>query len=456
MGFLEKLFASLFGSKKSSKSRKASSNQISFEEVNQFLEQKAAEQKATSLDKEIPAKFAEIKHTIRETSELLAELEKEEITEEGNQRFRKAVKTAKGDAIKKIKAVLERIQPPFTDDLEEIRNYSNESLELLDKKIRASSKNIAYTSFLLKDSMREIGKRMDSLETSLKELSEIVKRNDFLFQKKSLEAFIASIKKEKAELSMTEEKITALEKTLEAIEKNKKSVKAALERTMNSGSARELQALESKKKELLLEKTKLREKFLETVLCMERPLKKLANLSEKGLFSLGSDSETTLSLFFRDPALLYKRDTKGESFKRLLKSLKEAIEKGKIELSEKEKAKTLASIEELLERDFFSDFFWKENSLEKALRETEAREKAISVKTEIDTAKKQLESLERNYRETLATLTETRKTAEALNKKIFESMKSLEATLSSLTGKKIEILEAQPLAPKNPALQESD
>ncbi|MCX6802349.1 MAG: hypothetical protein NT067_04520 [Candidatus Diapherotrites archaeon] len=454
MNFLEKLFAWLFGGG-NAKPTQRGVTELRFDEVGPFLESRAA-QKSEVVDKEVPAKFAEIKHTIRETKALLESLEKEEIGEDGNKRFRKAAKTAKDDSIRKMSAVLERIQPPFTDDVEKIRDYSYESLELLDKKVRSNSKNIAYTSFILKDTMREIGKKVDALENSLKSLIETIRKNDFLFQKKSLMSAVEEVKQEKAELLRAEEKISALEKTLESIEKNSKAAKAALERTMNSGSAQELQALESRKKEILLEKAKLREKFVETVLCMERPLKKLANLSEKGLYSLDTESENTLSLFLREPGLLYKRDTKGESFKKLLKALKETIVSEKIDLAEKERAKALENIEELLSVDFFSDFFWKENSLEKSLRETEAKEKTISVKAEIDSANKEIESFDRDSRETTVAMNELRREAENRRKKIAESLRSLGATLSSLTGEKVEIAEVKELFPRPTALRESD
>ncbi|MFH1234256.1 MAG: hypothetical protein V1493_01450, partial [Candidatus Diapherotrites archaeon] len=335
MNFLEKLFAWLFGGGTSAKTAPKGITELRFDEVESFLESRAA-QKNSVMGKEVPAKFAEIKHTIRGAKALLESLEKEDISDDGNKRFRKAAKTAKDDSIRKMNAVLERIQPPFTDDPEKIRNYSYESLRLLDQKIRSSSKNIAYTSFILKDTMREIGKKIDALETSLKSLAELVKANDFLFMKKHLVASVESIRQDKAELAKADEKMLALEKALDSAEADRKAAKASLERIMNSGSAQALLALESRKKEILAEKAGLREKFLESVLCLERPFKKLANLSEKGLYSLDAEAENTLSLYFREPALLYKRDTKGESFKRLLNYLKETIVSEKIDLGEKE------------------------------------------------------------------------------------------------------------------------
>jgi hypothetical protein len=455
MNFLEKLFAWLFGGGNAGKNAPKSVTELRFDEVEPFLESKAA-QKNQAMGKEVPAKFAEIKHTIRETKALLESLEKEDISDDGNKRFRKAAKTAKDDSIRKMHAVLERIQPPFTDDLDKIRDYSYESLGLLDQKIRSSSKNIAYTSFILKDTMREIGKKVDALETALKSLVELVKANDFLFMKKSLVLSVESVRQDKAALAKAEEKILALEKNMDSSDADRKAANASLERIMNSGSAQALLAFEARKKEIIAEKAGLREKFLESVLGLERPFKKLANLSEKGLCSLDTEAENTLSLYFREPALLYKRDTKGESFKRLLKSLKETIVSEKIDLGEKEKKKALEQIEELLVQDFFSDFFWKENALEKEIRGIDAKEKATSVKSDIDSINREIEGFACSSKEAEASIKELQKETATRRKKIAESLKSLGATLSSLTGEKVEIAEVKEFQPKPAVILESD
>lgn len=434
MGFLDKLLGK--------KEKEPRILELRFEEVEPFLKEKAGE-KSSVIEKEVPAKFAEIKHLIRETKGLLNDLEKAEITEEGNKRLRKAVKTAKKDSIKKMNAVLQKIEPPFTSDAEKIRAYCHESLALLQEKVRSSGKSLAYTSIILKDTMRKIGKKIDSLEHSFKHLIETIKQNTILFEEKNLLALVSGIRADREELKKTELEIAELKKALEAIEKERDSKRSSLEKLLESDASKELRELDERKKKLVLEKLSLRDQLINTVIGISRPLKKLENMVKRGKYFLDRETEHAMRVFLEDPTKLFKQDPKAESFKLLLKELKGVIVSEKLDLKEREREKKLAEINTLLELDFFSNFFWKENELEKEIKEIEAKEKSIELKGEIDKIKRELKEIEHDYNETSSTLEELEKRAQELREKIRSSINSLSSMLSDLTSERIEIVEAK-------------
>lgn len=414
--------------------------ELKFEEVEPFVEKEARE-KEKVIKKEVPAKFSEIKHLIHETKDLLEDLEEREISEEGNKRFRKAAKTAKRDSIKKMDSVLKKIQPPFTEDTEKIRSYVFESLSLLRKKIRSSAKSLAYTGVVLKGLMKEIGKRIDALEHAFTHLVELIKQNLLLFEKKKLLNRVSEVKDKRRELKKTRLDLNKLNSAVEEIEKNKVRIQKELEKLLESSDSAQLRALEKKRENLSTKKSELKNKLINMVAGINRPLKKLQNAVEKEKYFLEEESKQALKLFLDDPIKLFKRNPKAKEFKQLLKELKGTIVSEKIQLKEREKEKTLNEIDELLDFDFFSNFFWKENELEKEIKEIDKKEESIEVKSKMDRLKRNITELEHDLKETSTAIKELQRKEKQLVEEAQESINSLSSMLSKMTGKKIQIIE---------------
>ncbi len=435
------------------RARKPDSGQITelrIGEVMPFVEERAGEKKAV-MEKEVPAKFSEIKHLIRETRELLKDLDKAKIEESGNKRFRKAARTAKRDSIKRINAVLHKIEPPFSSEPETVRDYCFESLSVLRQKIHSGARSLAYTSALLKDVMREIGSKIEALEHLFSELVETIKRNSIIFEKGRLFSLVSGVEEEMNELDKSESELLELKKALEAITKARSQAATSLETLLNSAPAAELKSLEERKKKLMLEKLELRNQLINTVAGAGRPLRKLSNLVSKEKYFLGRESLHALLLFLDDPIKLFRQDPKGEKFKALLKELKGAIVSEKLGFKEKEREKKLAEIDRLLKFDFFSSFFWKENELEKELNEISTKESSMQLKKEVDELKRRVVELEHDFNQTSNAVRELSVKIAALKAKKAESLEALGRALSKLTGEKIKIVEeAQEPKPEKP------
>ena len=426
---------------KSAPKREPGIIELRLDGVGPFLERKA-EEKSNVLEKEVPAKFSEIKHLIVETEALLKDLDKTEISDAGNKRFRKAARTAKKDSIQKVNAVLHKIQPPFTSDAEGVRTYCIESLALLQEKIRSSSKSLAYTSMIVKDVMREIGKKIDSLERVFKSLVGTIKENEVLFEKSKLLSLVSGIKADKEALVRTESELAEMRKALEAVATERESMQARLDKVLASEENAGLRGLEERRRQLLLEKIELRNQLINTVAGMSRPLKKLENLVSRRKHFLERDSEQAMGLFLGEPAALFKQDPKGNSFKKLLRELKGTLAAEKLGLKAREREKKLAEIDSLLEFDFFTNFFWKENGIEKEVREIEASEGKIEIKAQIDGIRSSLSGLDHDFNEISAAVRELERRAGTHSERTRASLVSLGETLSEMANQKIRIVDA--------------
>ncbi len=430
MGFLERLGFS--------RKKEPALVELRLSEVKPFVEKKASEKKFV-LEKEVPSKFSEIKHLIGETQGYLKELEKAEISESGNKRFRKAAKTAKKDSVKRIKGVLQKLEPPFSTEPAKVRDYCFESLSLLREKIRSSAKSIAYTSVLLKDLMKQVGERIDAIESVLKSLVGTIKENSILFEQSDLLGLVSGIERDSEELKKARASLAELKKSLETAREERKRLESELEKALGSEEAVELRALEERKNKLLEEKTRMREKLVNRVSGLNRPLKKLKNLSLKKEFFLSGESQKALALFFEGEEKPFKQDPKGNSFKALLKELKGAIVSERIELGEKERAKRLDEIDSLLSADFFSDYFWKGNEIGKQLNAVEARKKSLSSNSKVGGLKRALEETGHGLKQAENAVESTQRKIILLGNKINSSAETLSAKLSELTSEKIKI-----------------
>jgi len=432
MGFLDKIF----GGKKEKKLVK-----LKLEEVNEFVGKQVG-LNSTILEKEIPAKFAEIKHLIKETKQSLRELEKSEVSDKGNKRFKKAAKTAKKDASRKIESVLDRLQPPFTDNPEEIKKYADEGLVMLREKVSAASKSIVYASVALKKAMKETGRGIESLEKELESLQKIVKGNALVFGKSKVESLLREIESEKNEREKIENELIDAERDSKEKGKRREEKESQLREMEKSAAFTELSVLEEKKNSLKREKIGLREKLVNVLGGVSRPLKKLENLSARGGVVLTTKSNHALNHFIKEPLNLFSNDLKGEEFKQLLIELKSTLMADKIDLKEKEKARTVEEIDRLLNMDFFAEFFWKENEIDRNLTKLKEQEHGMNIKSEINALKNSVRETGHSESAAVRAVKELQGRESGQNDLIRERISSLEQLLNELSDSKIQIIES--------------
>jgi len=369
-------------------------------------------------------------------------LEKAEVSDDGNKRFKKAAKTAKKDATRRIESVLDRLQPPFTDDPEEIRKYADSGLLLLREKVSAGAKSIVYTSVVLKDAMKETGRGIESLEKELESLQKIVRENALVFGKNKIENSLKEIELGKTALEKIKNELIEAEGEFGEKGTRREEKENELKEMEKSQAFTELNVLEEKKNSLEREKMELREKLINVLGGVSRPLKKLENLSSRGGVVLTEKSSRALNQFIKEPLNLFGQDLKGEEFKQLLIELRNALIADKIDLKEKEKARTVEEIDKLLDMDFFTEFFWKENEIDRKLTKLVEQEHGMSIRSEIRALENSIRETQHSEGAAISSVKELQGRESEQAELISERVASLEKLLNKLSDGKIQIVES--------------
>ncbi|MBS3058502.1 MAG: hypothetical protein J4478_03830 [Candidatus Diapherotrites archaeon] len=217
--------------------------------------------------------------------------------------------------------------------------------------------------------MKEFGKSIEALEKKLLELKQLSESSK-IKKLESLSEQLGTVKEIHVEQFKLKERIKELgEAVKEAV------FKEFHERMLE-------------KERLEAEKKSLREKANNLLAPLEKQLRKMQSLNESKGWVLESTSSRLLAAFLHDAFQALRQDPKGEGLKELLKELEKAIEAGKISFKdEKEKGKKMQALQELEKFDFFGEFFWKLNELDKRLS-------ALNAELEKSTLFKELHSLE--------------------------------------------------------------
>lgn len=338
-------------------------------EIDAFL-QKAVSEKKKNLEPFAAKKFAEIKHLLKQTDSLLNSLEAKHVENE-NPKLEKIVETSKRHSLRQLSALLEKLSPPTLQDLGIVRKYCIDSSLLLAEEIPAFGKNVAYTSIVLKEDMRHIGASINELQKIFLELNNEFSKNKLVFLGSIvIEEKEKIIENQKKAIELNS-KIAVLSEEIFSIKKLEKELGTQLDSMRNSEEAKKLFALEGQKNSLLQQKESLNQSIFEKASSVEKPLKKLSKLVEAKKILTPKIQEHFLKEFLQNPLLALKRDPKGDFFKEILKELEKQLSSGNIELKQKELEKKLALTKELIEFNFFDNFFWKANNIEIELTKIE-------------------------------------------------------------------------------------
>jgi DNA repair exonuclease SbcCD ATPase subunit len=409
---------------------------LELNKVREFIESERA--KSTALSREVPEIFAEIKHCIREIRTLMNELEKEELAIE-NERFRKAALTSKEGFVKRVSLLLQKLEPPFDANAQGVANYCYESKVLLQKEVFASRKNIAYASTALPETMRTIGKLLQSIDDSLEKLNRVINAQPIVFSS-MIEKLLEELEEKKRYVEEIQKNIEASESERKVLEKKHSEEKAKLAMLQGSPEAKKLAELESLEIELAEKREKLREQALANFATLRRPLKKLKNAYERMLYSMNAELYQSLEKLISEPELLLKADPKGVSIKAVLNELKKAINKGTITLKEREKKQSIATIEKLLSMDFFSELFWPLNEIEAEINKIQKEIKALDISERIRKLKLEVTRLERELREKEQGIERYTKELETAKHELEVATKSLVQLLSKALNKDVKIV----------------
>ncbi len=431
MGFLEKIF----GGKKP---EERPSKPFFLGEVPELLDSRAREE-FQGLEKKVFSKFAEIKHSLRELDSLLKEFnEKDLSTEEGNKRLRKIVSTSKKSVYAKMSSLLKKLEPPSVHEFRALKDYSTNANSLIDSELKTFARTISYTGIVMKEEMKGIGKKIQGLKKQFTELEELFKSSSFE------KAF--SLKESAESLSSLKKSIESGEKTLSSLESGISSKEAELKKARESLSSfdsspelSEFRELNGKKRSFLEKKSELKNRFLQLLSPVDKPLKRFSKLVESGQFPLEKEEEEFLFSYKSEPFSAFRKDPKAVRLKRILSQLKKLVKDNTLSLKEKEKEKKLSAIDELMETDFFGELFWETNRIDSEINAIEKRlsqSNAFRKRQELESGVKSLESVLSSLKESFS---KSGPSPQELRKKLGEKRAELESELSEFFGAEVSL-----------------
>ena len=376
------LFGKVFGGKKKQ------SVEVSLGEAGQFLERELSQGKKRLLD-DSAKRLAEIRHLLMESEKALSELESARGTKRSG-RLDRIVETAKSNALRQLSSLLEKLKAPNTQDLAAIRDYASESLAALQQS-GAFGKNVAYAGISFRDEMKVLGQNMKQLSQAFLALKKLMDENSRVFLQAPLKERLLSIEKMRSSSTALEEKAALLESAISTVFEKRAGAKAGLERLSSSAEFKALSGLRERKSSLLREKQTAKTSLLDLFSRIEKPLHRLDKASNAGKVFLSRRDASFLHALLQNPFHALKLDPKAETLKSVLTETKRAVESGHIELKDKERAKKLEVLDELISFDFFGESFWKFNKIDSEMLQIEKQLSGAKVTAE----EERLESFEK-------------------------------------------------------------
>jgi len=428
MGFLGRIFG--IGKKK----------QVSLKisEVEAFAEETIAEKrKALLLDSK--KRLSEVKHLLLVLNDAIEGLEAAEVSEDGNARLKRVARTSKASVARKLRSLAKKISVPSTSDPGKIREFVFSARGILQKELVASYKSLAYTGLVLKEKLGVIGEKVDEIDRVFAEMQKMFDENKNVFEHETIRQKTDEIKLALQRISAEKEGLKEINSSARKLAGEKEKSSSEIAEFRESGEFSALNALRQRKDEISGEQRALNERLLSLVSPLSKPLKKLMALVERKEFFLENSSPDFLKAVDSDILRALKGDPSGEKLKKLMRDLLNAMARGKIELKDKISEKAGETANRVLAIDFMGEFFWKENELQKELREIDKKIASNDVEKRAKFLEQKQQMFEKNLAQTLKLQEEKKALLNELNENTISLKNELEKRLSGFSDSNVSV-----------------
>jgi hypothetical protein len=324
-----------------------------------------------------------------------------------------------------------------------IPNDTNwESLKIVKDSLSVASRSIRdlrdstareLSGFYILD-MRSFGGAMDRIAKSGERLAAFLEGEGSKLQRaRTMTGIVESIKTIRSELEEKASEQGAIRKDLERLARSKAELTSKVDQLEANNNLREVLDIE---KELRKESRAFR---AETLAHLQRPLRRLADLSQRGDYPLGSDEREALSAFVKSPYKSFLSKSTGEYLIRILESMKKAIDSGKMEFKPKKTGRVSVQLNQLIGTTHLAE---KQERGRRLLARRRELLRNAECKDMYERRKGLLSKIEETRREELE-LQEKMKSAasmtEAVNKRLIDLMKQAELKTREYVGQQVEL-----------------
>jgi len=333
------------------------------------LKQKSASLKSEELDKIQRALEEPFKRFVRVKEQLLKEvkaLSKSDAVEEIHPGLYKSALEARRLLVEKLTRPLAEFNPRKVASLDELLSLKENFARVVNQTTKAISAHGGYTRAVF-------GQHMKSLKLHLGELHEVTKGimksidgvADRLQSIDRLSSKVESLSALEKEIKQTEEEITSLKQNTGDLEKAVEVKKREFSEFLESDDFKRVEELSQEIKKVESEITDVKRNAERKVSGLNRTLRKFEKMVHGGKEKLDKDQRLLLALFIKDPSSLFSTREKAEAAQSFLAFVFPHLEKAAFEKDERERAKILDVVREILSKNLLVGFYEKIQELEK-------------------------------------------------------------------------------------------
>jgi hypothetical protein len=324
-----------------------------------------------------------------------------------------------------------------------IPNDTNwESLKIVKDSLSVASRSIRdlrnstareLSGFYILD-MRSFGGALDRIAKSGERLASFLEGEGSKLQRaRTMIGIVESIKITREDLEEKSRELGAVKKDLDGLGRSESELTNRVNQLEANGNLREVLDIE---RELRKESRAFR---AETLAHLQRPLRRLADLAQRGEYPLGSDEREALSAFVKSPYKSFLSKSTGEYLSRILESMKKAIDSGKMEFKPKKTGRVSVQLNQLIGTTHLAE---KQEKGRRLLRRRRELLRNPECKDMYERRKGVLSKIEETRREELELQEKMRSAAsitEAVNKRLIELLKQAEMKTREYVGQQIEL-----------------
>ena len=282
--------------------------------------------------------------------------------------------------------------------------------------------------------MRSFGGALDRIAKSGERLATFLEGEGSKLQRaRTMTGIVESIKTARSDYDGKARELSAVNKELAELGLSKSELSSKISQLEADKNLREVLDIE---KELRKESRAFR---AETLAHLQRPLRRLADLAQRGEYPLGPDEREALLAFVKSPYKTFLSKSSGEYLTRILENTKKAIDSGKMEFKPKKSGRVSVQLGQLIGTTHLAEKQQKGRRLlnrrRELLRNADCKDKyehrkTLLTKTE-EKGKEELEVRERIQSATSMT--------ETLNKRLIELLKQAESKTREYVGQEVEL-----------------
>ena len=317
-----------------------------------------------------------------------------------------------------------------------------ESLKIVKDSLSVASRSVRdlrdstsreLSGFYILD-MRSFGGALYRVAKSGEKLSSFLEGEGSKLQRaRTMTAIVESIKTARTELGERMRELDAVKKERDRLKLSESELTSKIDQLEANANLREVLDIE---KELRKESRAFR---AETLAHLQRPLRRLADLAQRGEYPLGSDEREALAAFVKSPYKTFLSKSTGEYLTRILENMKKAIDSGKMEFKPKKIGRVSTQLSQLIGTTHLTQ---KQERGRRLLARRRELLRNADCKDMYEHRKILLSKIEEIRKEELDT-NERMKSAtsltDALNRRLSELLKQAESKTREYTGQEIEL-----------------